>query len=433
MGDYYKKQPTINIGTIGHVAHGKTTFVNEITHTDTRRYSKEKETNKTIRLGYANAMIYKCSHCLVPQCYQSGPSTEAEFKCRICNQVAELKKHISFVDSPGHNLLMATLLNGASLMHAAFLIASANEKIIPAPQTAEHMIAAEIMDLEVCICFNKIDLIKREVAIERLNQLKDFMKDTKYEHSRTIPISANFGANIDIICQYIAECIPEPEKDLESDAELIAVRSFNTNKQCIPINEIQGGVVGGSLIQGKLCPNDEVTVLPGFVVKNPKSDSSYIYQPIQTRIIEIYSDSTPLDEAIPGGLIATKLTIDPCFTLQDKLAGNMIVAGDISRYKIYEKFTIKYVVIKSLDEVSDEKYTSISLTDVLIVNCNAKNTVCKIVSFSKKHKTMELESTTEPICVKIDGKVTLSKKTQTSGPRLIGFGFVKSGMESIKM
>lgn len=445
MGEYNKKQPTINLGTIGQVAEGKSSLVEAISNTDTRRYAKERETNKTVKLGYTNAMIYKCAHCPSPQCYQSGPSTDNEFKCNICDRVAELKRHVSFVDSPGHNKLMSTLLNGVNVMHSAFMVVSADNKLLGdidkksgaianlpvAPQTAEHMIAAEIMDLDICVCFNKMDLVPKKESMKRLNKLKDFMKNTKYENAQTIPISANFGANIDVVCQYIVECIPEPVQDCEADAEMVVIRSFNINGQHIPVDEIQGGVVGGSLIKGKLRLDDEVTVVPGFVVKNSTGDTSYIYQPIKTRVVSMGTGTTLLEEAVPGGLISTKLTIDPNFTSQDKLIGNIILVGDISRYKVFETFTIKYYVIHDLAKVSAETSTEIHVNDLLIINCNAKNITCKVLSLKKK--TMELQAMTEPICVKMNGKITLSKQTVSEGPRLIGYGNVKSGTESKMM
>ncbi|KAJ2386095.1 eukaryotic translation initiation factor 2 subunit gamma, partial [Coemansia sp. RSA 2559] len=55
-------QATINIGTIGHVAHGKTTLVKAISGVRTVRFRKEHERNITIKLGYANAKIYKCDN-----------------------------------------------------------------------------------------------------------------------------------------------------------------------------------------------------------------------------------------------------------------------------------------------------------------------------------------------------------------------------------
>eukprot|EP01088_Endostelium_zonatum_P019433 TRINITY_DN6706_c0_g1_i2.p1 TRINITY_DN6706_c0_g1~~TRINITY_DN6706_c0_g1_i2.p1 ORF type:complete len:123 (-),score=7.18 TRINITY_DN6706_c0_g1_i2:119-487(-) len=66
-------QPTLNIGTLGHVAHGKSTLVRIISGISTQKHNKELERNMTIKLGYANAKIYKCPLCPRPQCYQSFP------------------------------------------------------------------------------------------------------------------------------------------------------------------------------------------------------------------------------------------------------------------------------------------------------------------------------------------------------------------------
>lgn len=55
------RQATLNIGTVGHVAHGKSTLVKTITSTDPGKFREEKKQNKTINLGYASAKIYKCS------------------------------------------------------------------------------------------------------------------------------------------------------------------------------------------------------------------------------------------------------------------------------------------------------------------------------------------------------------------------------------
>ena len=423
-------QPTINIGVIGHVSNGKTTLVEKLTLTDTRKFSKEQETNKTIRLGYANAKIYKCDTCTVPQAYQSGPSSEMERKCIHCDNMMQLVKHISFVDSPGHNLLMATMLNGTCIMDSTMLITSLHNTKYPAPQTIEHMIVAEIMDLDTVICANKVDLVKRTDVESKLKQFRQYLTGTKYETSKIIPMSANFNINTDVLCQYICECIPEPEKNLNSNIEMIIVRSFNVNKQNISIEDIQGGVIGGSIIQGTLKLEDEIVIIPGFVVKNPSNETAFIYQPIRSTVHELYSDKTKLEQAIPGGLIAVKLSIDPYFTGQDRLIGNILITQNNDDYKVFEQFTTTYSILKDVNDISTDDYTKITLTDIIVVNCNAKNVSCKLLN--KEKKTLELKCIDEPICVKIGGKITLSKKT-TAGTRLIGFGYVKSGTESKKI
>ena len=143
------RQATMNIGTIGHVAHGKTTLVRAISGIQTTKHKIEKERNITFVLGYANAKLYKCPKCPEPDCYKSyGSDKDDAPKCAQCGEVLELLRHISFVDCPGHDILMATMLNGAAVMDAALLLVASNETC-PQPQTSEHLAAVENMDLEV--------------------------------------------------------------------------------------------------------------------------------------------------------------------------------------------------------------------------------------------------------------------------------------------
>ena len=112
------KQATINIGTIGHVAHGKSTVVKAISGVQTVRFKNELERNITIKLGYANAKIYECSVCARPSRYQSfGSGEPAEMPCKKCDGgILRVVRHVSFVDCPGHDVLMATMLSGAAVM-----------------------------------------------------------------------------------------------------------------------------------------------------------------------------------------------------------------------------------------------------------------------------------------------------------------------------
>ena len=81
------RQATMNIGTIGHVAHGKTTLVRAITGIQTTKYKKEKARNITFKLGYANAKLFKCPKCPAPECYKSyGSEKEDNPPCEICGE-----------------------------------------------------------------------------------------------------------------------------------------------------------------------------------------------------------------------------------------------------------------------------------------------------------------------------------------------------------
>lgn len=88
----------------------------------------------------------------------------------------KLIRHVSFVDCPGHDILMATMLNGAAVMDAALLLIAGNETC-PQPQTSEHLAAVEIMKLEnIIILQNKVDLIKEAQALEHQKSISAFVK-----------------------------------------------------------------------------------------------------------------------------------------------------------------------------------------------------------------------------------------------------------------
>ncbi|ERE65121.1 eukaryotic translation initiation factor 2 subunit 3-like protein [Cricetulus griseus] len=222
------RQATINIGTIGHVAHGKSTVVKAISGVHTVRFKNELERNITIKLGYANAKIYKLDDpsCPRPECYRScGSSTPDEFPTDIPGTKGNFKlvRHVSFVDCPGHDILMATMLNGAAVMDAALLLIAGNESC-PQPQTSEHLAAIEIMKLKhILILQNKIDLVKESQAKEQYEQILAFVQGTVAEGAPIIPISAQLKYNIEVVCEYIVKKIPVPPRDFTSEPRLIGV------------------------------------------------------------------------------------------------------------------------------------------------------------------------------------------------------------------
>ncbi|KAJ8608357.1 hypothetical protein MRB53_039697 [Persea americana] len=214
------RQATINIGTIGHVAHGKSTVVKAISGVQTVRFKNEQERNITIKLGYANAKIYKCDNeeCPRPTCYKSFSSDkEVDPACERpgCDGRYRLCRHVSFVDCPGHDILMSTMLSGAAVMDAALLLIAGNEEC-PQPQTSEHLAAIEIMKLkDIIIIQNKVDLSREEAAAKHYGDIKKFIRGT------------------------IAE-----------DPRLIIIRSFDVNRPGSEIDDLKGGVAGGSLLTG---------------------------------------------------------------------------------------------------------------------------------------------------------------------------------------
>ena len=116
--------PNVNIGVVGHVDHGKTTLVGQLTGSWTDRHSEELKRGISIRLGYADATFYKCQKC-------GADGWSNTNVCPNCGEKIEAVRSVSFVDAPGHETLMATMLSGSAIMDGAMLVIAANE---PCPQ-----------------------------------------------------------------------------------------------------------------------------------------------------------------------------------------------------------------------------------------------------------------------------------------------------------
>lgn len=427
-------QPTLNIAMIGHVSNGKSKTTEQITGIKTQKFSAEQIRGMSIRLGYANAKIFKCSECKAPEAYQSFPSTTFKPLCQHCGTILDLVRHVSFVDCPGHNKLMSTMLNCTGIVDSTILMESASNKTIPAPQTAEHLIVTSIVGLPTAIvCMNKIDFIQRKEAEEKILDLKNFIKGTPAENAPIIPLVAEFGFNINVLLEYICTLIPEPVRDLESVGNMTIVRSFNVNRQYTNIEDLIGGVVGGSITKGTIKKGDIITILPGVKKKVNNGATNWSYRPLISQIMGIQSDKNILEKAVPGGLIALQLGIDPGLTTQDSLIGNIVITTDSNNYDgfgVYEKLIINYTLIKNLEEISNENYVDIKENDNVIININACNRKAIINKLGNKQLIMSLID--GPVCAKIGDTLTISKQSQKMGPRLIGRGIIKKGQESTR-
>jgi translation initiation factor 2 subunit 3 len=300
------RQATQNIGTIGHVAHGKSTVVKAISGVQTVRFKNELERNITIKLGYANAKLYKCQNpeCPRPTCYKSYKSEkEVNPACERdgCDGQMKLMRHVSFVDCPGHDILMSTMLSGAAVMDAALLLIAGNETC-PQPQTSEHLAAIEIMKLDnIVILQNKVDLMKEEGADAHYQSILKFIRGTVADGSPIIPISAQLKFNVDAVVEHLITSIPIPIRDFTAAPRLIVIRSFDVNKPGAEIEELKGGVAGGSILNGVLKLGDEIEIRPGIVSKD--SQGKIQCKPIFSRVVTLFAEHNDLKFAVPGGLI----------------------------------------------------------------------------------------------------------------------------------
>nr|A9AAA4.1 RecName: Full=Translation initiation factor 2 subunit gamma; AltName: Full=aIF2-gamma; AltName: Full=eIF-2-gamma [Methanococcus maripaludis C6] len=404
-------QSEVNIGMVGHVDHGKTSLTRKLTGVWTDTHSEELKRGISIRLGYADCEIKKCETCDEPECYT------VDKKCDACGGKVDTLRKISFVDAPGHETLMATMLSGASLMDGAILVIAASEEC-PQPQTKEHLMALDALGVEhILIVQNKIDLVTEEAAIENYNQIKEFTKGTVAENAPIIPVSAHHGANLDVLLKAIQEFIPTPKRDETLTPKLYVARSFDVNKPGSEIKDLKGGVIGGSIIQGALKVGDDLEIRPG--IKVTEGNKTH-WVPIITKIISLGVGNKKLKTASPGGLIGVGTELDPNLTKSDALSGSLAgLPGTLP--ETLEKMVIKPQLLERVVGSQDELIIEpLKTNEVLMLNVGTSTTVGVTVSARADKAEIKLKL---PVCADKGDRVAISRKIGSRW-RLIGYGII---------
>lgn len=408
------KQAEVNIGLVGHVDHGKTTLAKALSGEWTDRHSEELRRGISIKLGYADVTFYKCGKCRGPAAYSTTP------KCAKCRGKAEPLRRISLVDAPGHEVLMATMISGAALMDGALLLIAADEKC-PQPQTREHLAALEIIGVDkIIIAQNKVELVSEKEALANYKEIKQFVAGSIAEKAPVIPISAMFGTNIDFLIQTIEDIIPTPKRDLQKPGLFYVARSFDINKPGTRPKDLQGGVIGGTIIQGKVSVGDALEIQPGIPVKKEKGGVSYV--PIQTSVKSIQTGSgKTLTTAHPSGLIGMGTNLDPSITRADSLIGNL--AGPVGKLPpIVKQMTLESNLLKRVvGAVEQTVVQSIKPKETLMLIVGSSATVGQVTKIGTKNRiTFELR---KPVAVIPNQRVAISRQIEMRW-RLIGWGTV---------
>jgi len=405
----YGHQPCVNIGTAGHVDHGKTSLVQALTGIWTSVHSQELKRGITIRVGYSDAAFYKCSSCVSPVGYSTVP------KCPNCGNESELSRVVSFVDSPGHESLMANMLSGSALMDGAMLVVAANEKV-PKPQTKEHFLALETLGIkQIVLVQNKVDLISYNDAIENYREITKFVKGTKAAKAPIIPVSAQSGLNIDALIGAIENTIETPKRDISKNAVLHVLRSFDINKPGTKIKNIKGGVIGGSLTQGEFNIGDEIEIKPGIFNEKKKS-----YESIQTQIVSLGTGAGIVDKVQPGGLVAIGTKLDPSMTRSDSFIGSVAgKPGTLPENSFEAKLTVN-LFDSAVGAETETKVVPLKIGELLRLNIGT----APVLSTVKKVKAEIIEvELRRPICLFEKGNAAISRRISDRW-RLIGAGVV---------
>lgn len=401
-----ENQGLLTIITLGHVAHGKSTLVRKITNVKTQKHKAELERNITINLGYANAKIWYDKEKNELFSLPSNVNPYSLSTTSIENNRYKLIQHISFIDCPGHESLMSTMISGTHNFDVAFLLIAANDKIMPQSQTYEHLLAlaAAKKKLDIgLVLHNKLDLITVDEALANKAKILEFIDGSPAASLPILPISAQLGTNVDAVLKYLANAKSKhftrseqvgEKNEINTPAQLVIIRSFNINKPNVQIESIEGGVIGGSLRSGHLKIGDILEIRPGIVslIKGSEGSKSWIANPLIARVRTLFSETQGLDIAVPGGLLGIGLTIDSGLAKSNKLVGQICSKIGNGAPIVHELTIIYKRMNRGKEDNSISEGKNLIIEEKLKICIHAVSVLAKVTNINKKQVTITLDS-----------------------------------------
>jgi len=243
---FERTKPHVNIGTIGHVDHGKTTLTAAITRVLHDKYP-------TLNTASAFDQIDNS-----PEEKQRGITiniSHVEYQTE--------KRHYAHVDAPGHADYIKNMITGAAQMDGAILVVAATDG--PMPQTKEHVLLARQVGVPyIVVALNKSDMVDDaeildlvEMEVRELLSKYEFPGDTapvvKVSALKALEGDAEWGQKVLDLMDACDENIPEPQRDLDK-AFLMPVEDVFTITG-------RGTVITGKIERGQIKVNDEVEIV----------------------------------------------------------------------------------------------------------------------------------------------------------------------------
>jgi len=247
------------IGTAGHVDHGKTTLVKALTGVDTDRLAEEKRRGITIDLGYAYT------------------------------------DEFGFIDVPGHERFVHTMLAGASGIDTALLVVSLPEGV--RPQTREHLQILSLLGVDHGV----VALTKADVATDRIDvvtaELRALLADTALCNAPLLPVSAVTGQGIEELRMALRQA-SRPPHDAAGHPRLAVDRAFTLSGA--------GLVVTGTLVSGRIAVEDRLLLSPSG---------------LEVRVRGLHAQNRPAQQAIAGQRVALNIA-------GPRLSKDVVTRGD---------------------------------------------------------------------------------------------------------
>jgi selenocysteine-specific elongation factor len=258
------------IGTAGHVDHGKTALVKALTGIDADRLAEEKRRGITIDLGYA---------------YTDTPNGT-----------------LGFVDVPGHERFVHTMLAGASGIDAALLVVALDDGVMP--QTREHVQILQLLGIDRGV----VALTKADIAGERIAevdaQIRSLLAKTGFASAPLLPVSAVTGEGIEELRAALLSLGPR-ERNTELHPRLAVDRAFTLAGA--------GLVVTGTLVAGRIRVDDRLLLSPPGV---------------DLRVRGLHAQNRPASEAVAGQRVALNV-VGPRLSKDAVTRGDWVLHPDV--------------------------------------------------------------------------------------------------------
>ena len=243
---FERTKPHVNIGTIGHVDHGKTTLTAAITKVLADKYPELNESRAFDQVDNA------------PEEKQRGITinvSHVEYQTET--------RHYAHVDAPGHADYVKNMITGAAQMDGAILVVAATDG--PMPQTREHVLLARQVGVPYIVAaLNKSDMVDDEELIELVEfEVRDLLSSQDFDgdNAPVVPVSAlkalegdeKWVKSVGDLMEAVDQNVPEPERDVDKPFLMPVEDVFTITGR--------GTVVTGRVERGVLLPNEEIEIV----------------------------------------------------------------------------------------------------------------------------------------------------------------------------
>ena len=329
IGKFERTKPHLNIGTIGHIDHGKTTLTAAITLILSKR-------------------IQGVNYIAFDQIDKAPEEKARGITIAIAHVEYETeKRHYAHIDCPGHADYIKNMITGAAQMDGSILVVSAPDG--PMPQTYEHVLLARQVGVPyICVYLNKVDMIEDEEWLEVVEEeIRDLLE--KHEFPRDVPIirgsalkalecgcakdDCQWCGSIIQLMHEVDDKVPEPVRDVDKPFLMPVEDVFSITGR--------GTVVTGRVERGRLKVNEEVEIV-GLQRESMKR--------VVTGL-EMFRKT--LDEAIAGDNIGVLLR----GTAKDEVERGMVLAKPGSIHP-YRKFKAQVYVLRKEEGGRHTPFTS---------------------------------------------------------------------------